>query len=90
MESQRNDARARSSWNSTSMEKLNLPFGNLQFGLTYHACVLPFALVGRHIYCVLILNNQPYSQNRLEVLSSVWTAHQCSYENLPFLNHDPN
>ena len=32
----------------------------------------------------------PYSQNRLEVLSSVWTAHPCSFENLPFLNHDPN
>ena len=34
------------------------------------------------------------SENRLisffEVLSSVWTAHPCSYENLPFLNHDPN
>ena len=28
--------------------------------------------------------NLPYSQNRLEVLSSVWTAHPCSYENLHF------
>ena len=41
-------------WNSTSVEKLNLPFGNLQFQLTFHACVLPLALVGRQIYCVLI------------------------------------
>ena len=32
------------------MEKLNLPFGNLQFWLTSSACVLPLALVGRHIY----------------------------------------
>ena len=28
--------------------------GNLQFPLISHACVLPLALVGWHIYCVLI------------------------------------